>query len=280
MITLIGEWSDRFFPELQIWFRRDGRITYRNLSSTRQIAAIAALACVLVLIAYLGCRFLHFGHVVLLRNQAVTQANSDVAFLTEELTRLRATSVAAENRADLLGQRHDQLAEGLAAAQRQLAELERERDEALAHARRSASELQAERNRLLSQQNANQNEHEPSPSMASGFAPAKLGATTTNTSPSATGMGSRVAALLASTGLGIERLLGDIGGSNGRAEGGPFVPLGDAMTTDEKARREKLLEAVVKALPLSAPLDHYLVTSSLRVTDRPLQSSAGVSSWN
>jgi murein DD-endopeptidase MepM/ murein hydrolase activator NlpD len=75
------------------------------------------------------------------------------------------------------------------------------------------------------------------------------------------GAGHRIETLLASTGLDVKKLLKDISASSPKAEGGPFVPLGDAMTASEEARRHKLLEKLMETLPLRAPLDHYRVTS-------------------
>jgi murein DD-endopeptidase MepM/ murein hydrolase activator NlpD len=71
----------------------------------------------------------------------------------------------------------------------------------------------------------------------------------------------KIEALIAATGLDIGRLVDDVGTQRPAAEGGPFVPLGDATRAGEDARRHKLLESLVDTLPLRAPLDHYRVES-------------------
>ncbi|HEX4111289.1 MAG TPA: peptidoglycan DD-metalloendopeptidase family protein [Stellaceae bacterium] len=75
------------------------------------------------------------------------------------------------------------------------------------------------------------------------------------------GSGSKIEALIASTGLDVHKLLSDGGESFSRAEGGPFVPLGDATQAGAEARRHRLLDKLMETLPLRAPLDHYWVAS-------------------
>ncbi|MGH7073525.1 MAG: peptidoglycan DD-metalloendopeptidase family protein [Stellaceae bacterium] len=73
--------------------------------------------------------------------------------------------------------------------------------------------------------------------------------------------GHRIEKLLASTGLDVKKLLHDINLTTPRDEGGPFIPLGDAMSASQETRRHKLLEKLIETLPLRAPLNHYFVSS-------------------
>jgi murein DD-endopeptidase MepM/ murein hydrolase activator NlpD len=84
----------------------------------------------------------------------------------------------------------------------------------------------------------------------------------------------KIEALIASTGLDVGRLLSDVSDSHA-AEGGPFVPLGDATRAGADARRHKLLEKLVDTLPLRAPLDHYRVESPFGARRDPFNHRRG-----
>jgi murein DD-endopeptidase MepM/ murein hydrolase activator NlpD len=71
----------------------------------------------------------------------------------------------------------------------------------------------------------------------------------------------RIETLLASTGLDARKLLDNLVGSRPYAEGGPFIPLGDAMSAKARARRQMLVTELTNILPIRAPLVHYRVTS-------------------
>lgn len=65
--------------------------------------------------------------------------------------------------------------------------------------------------------------------------------------------------LVASTGLDLRRYLGTLRAPTD--EGGPFIPLDPRLEAQRDSERQKQLEALVKTLPLAAPLVHYTVTS-------------------
>lgn len=87
--------------------------------------------------------------------------------------------------------------------------------------------------------------------------------------------GGRIEAVIASTGLNVSKLLADVGGSSARAEGGPFVPFGDATRAGADARRHKMLEKLAETLPLRAPLDHYRVESPFGARRDPFNHRHG-----
>lgn len=97
----------------------------------------------------------------------------------------------------------------------------------------------------------------------------------TATAPVARRAGSKIEALIASTGLDVGRLLNDASGDSRIAEGGPFVPLGDATRAGSDARRHKMLEKLVETLPLRAPLDHYRVESPFGARRDPFNHRRG-----
>lgn len=87
--------------------------------------------------------------------------------------------------------------------------------------------------------------------------------------------GSKIEALIASTGLDVGRLLSDVSSDSRVSEGGPFVPLGDATRAGSEARRHRLLEKLVETLPLRAPLDHYRVESPFGARRDPFNHRRG-----
>lgn len=89
------------------------------------------------------------------------------------------------------------------------------------------------------------------------------------------GSGGKIEALIASTSLDMHKLLSDVGDGPAHAEGGPFVPLGDATRIGADARRHKMLEKLAETLPLRAPLDHYRVESPFGARHDPFNHRRG-----
>jgi murein DD-endopeptidase MepM/ murein hydrolase activator NlpD len=86
---------------------------------------------------------------------------------------------------------------------------------------------------------------------------------------------SKIEQLISSTGLDVGRLIGDVALTHVAAEGGPFVPMGDAARAGEDSRRHKMLESLVDTLPLRAPLDHYRVESPFGARRDPFNHRRG-----
>jgi murein DD-endopeptidase MepM/ murein hydrolase activator NlpD len=363
---------------LQVLFRRGGRVSYFNLTLSRQVTLIAVTLCAILFIAYIGLRFEHFGNVVLSRNHMLADADREKAALSQQIEALRDTLAEAESRAESVGEDNDQLMARLTAVQQRVAVLERQRDQAVAEAAKqfkqrdvsrtkaladaqdeitkldsARAKLQADRSDIeqklasahdklntkssnlvaLSKELDKKSDllrHSDSNQVAlqtriqaleKELADSNLTTTTykadlaaiqsrldslqverdklvarrdhalaiqpdngtTRTapiniskaepiektasfdvekvSPLRSGSGTKIEALIASTGLDVHKLLSDGGTSLARAEGGPFVPLGDATQAGADARRHRLLDKLMDTLPLRAPLDHYWVAS-------------------
>jgi len=89
--------------------------------------------------------------------------------------------------------------------------------------------------------------------------------------------GGRVAQLervLASTGVDVKRLFAQFGVNRG--EGGPFIPVSRGSVQPETMSAEKVaaLGRLVKALPVSAPLDSYELGSPFGVRGDPINGHA------
>ncbi len=149
MIKSVIEWGERLFPDFQILFRRGGRITYVNLTATRQVTALAIALFAFLFLGYLGLRFQHFGHVVLSRNHLLADADRERLDLSQEIDALRDTLAEAESRAEAVGEENDRLTAALADSQKRIALLEKERDHAVADARKQFKQRDAERAKAL-----------------------------------------------------------------------------------------------------------------------------------
>jgi murein DD-endopeptidase MepM/ murein hydrolase activator NlpD len=139
--------------------------------------------------------------------------------------------------------------------------------------------LQVERDKLIARRDdalANRPlENSATRSVPATVAKAETASTADMASTLRGGAGNKVEALIASTGLDVHKLLRDVAESSSRAEGGPFVPLGDATRAGADARRHKLLDKLVDTLPLRAPLEHYWVASPFGARRDPFNHRRG-----
>jgi murein DD-endopeptidase MepM/ murein hydrolase activator NlpD len=67
--------------------------------------------------------------------------------------------------------------------------------------------------------------------------------------------------VLASTGIDVEKLLGNLNGARD-GEGGPFIPFNKSNLTPADSARAEQLRTILKTLPLAAPLAHYELGST------------------
>src|SRR5665213_3097673 len=83
------------------------------------------------------------------------------------------------------------------------------------------------------------------------------------------------ARVLASAGVDVRYLFAELGVNRG--EGGPFIPVSRGQVPDTTLSPEKLaaLRAMVKALPVTAPLQNYEVSSPFGVRGDPENGHAG-----
>ncbi|HZK88530.1 MAG TPA: peptidoglycan DD-metalloendopeptidase family protein [Stellaceae bacterium] len=83
------------------------------------------------------------------------------------------------------------------------------------------------------------------------------------------------ARVLASAGVDVRHLFAEFGVNRG--EGGPFIPVSRGQVPDTTLSPEKLaaLRAMVKALPVTAPLQNYEVSSPFGVRGDPENGHAG-----
>ena len=83
------------------------------------------------------------------------------------------------------------------------------------------------------------------------------------------------ARVLASAGVDVRHLFSEFGVNRG--EGGPFIPVPRGQVPPDTMTPEKLaaLRAMVKVLPVSAPLESYRVTSPFGVREDPENERAG-----
>jgi len=126
----------------------------------------------------------------------------------------------------------------------------------------SAPDTQAEPQRVAGVLNAPERNATPSPLAAPAAVASAAGAVVNAPAVIAHGAVDQFARVLASAGVDVRHLFSEYGVN--RAEGGPVVPLsrGQAIT-DATLSPEKLaaLRAMVKTLPVSAPLNSYEITS-------------------
>jgi murein DD-endopeptidase MepM/ murein hydrolase activator NlpD len=89
------------------------------------------------------------------------------------------------------------------------------------------------------------------------------------------GVADQFARVLASAGVDVRHLFAEFGVN--RAEGGPFVPVRPGQTVSSGLSPEKLaaLRAMIKTLPVSAPLTEYRVTSPFGVRADPENDREG-----
>jgi murein DD-endopeptidase MepM/ murein hydrolase activator NlpD len=203
--------------------------------------------------------------------QTLSAKSSSVAALSKELAKDRDLLRHSDSNQVALQTRIQMLEKELAQANLATGQFKAQ----LANIESRLGGLAAERDRLLAQRDTLRNAQRQGglvgkalDNRATAAALAKIGnaeSARVNSSDVATAIpavaGHRIERLLASTGLNLKKLLHDISISEPQAEGGPFIPLGDAMTAGEEARRHKLLQKLVETLPLRAPLDHYYVSS-------------------
>ena len=67
--------------------------------------------------------------------------------------------------------------------------------------------------------------------------------------------------VLASTGIDVEKLLGNLNGAQ-EGEGGPFIPFNKKDIAAANGARAEQLRKILKTLPLAAPLAHYEIGST------------------
>jgi len=96
--------------------------------------------------------------------------------------------------------------------------------------------------------------------------------------------------LVASTGLDVENLLGQVDGF-GNAQGGPFIPADDLLSADTayelkvsvammelRLNRWDALQQLVTHLPLAAPLEHYEINSDFGYRRDPINGRSALHS--
>jgi murein DD-endopeptidase MepM/ murein hydrolase activator NlpD len=89
------------------------------------------------------------------------------------------------------------------------------------------------------------------------------------------GSGGDLESLIASTGIDIERYVGDLAAPAPTAdEGGPYIAFDPASAAQQKQRQAQLL-ALAKSLPLAAPLAHYTVESPFGPRIDPINHREG-----
>jgi len=109
-------------------------------------------------------------------------------------------------------------------------------------------ELASERDRLRQQLERQTLALAPVPAPAKPAAPALSGGFTS------------LEQLIVSTGVNVDRLLGDLGAAPA-GQGGPFIALNPKRSAADEQRRTQELQKIVKSLPLAAPLAHFQVES-------------------
>jgi murein DD-endopeptidase MepM/ murein hydrolase activator NlpD len=139
---------DRVFPEFQILFRRGGRVTYANLTASKQAVILTSVVCAVVFFVYVGARVHHFGHIMQSRSGSLEEADRDRSALVQENAALRDALAEAESRASSIGDENDKLTAAIADAQKRISALESERGAVLADAQRQIDALDAERAEL------------------------------------------------------------------------------------------------------------------------------------
>jgi murein DD-endopeptidase MepM/ murein hydrolase activator NlpD len=141
------------FPEFQVLFRRGGRVAYLNLTGMRQALMVAVTLAALLIVAYIGARFQHFGHVVDSRNGELVQADQDKSALRMEIAALQKSLAATQRLAAAAGAESAKLGQSLAQAQTKLDSMQGERARSLVDAQKRIDALETERNRELAERN-------------------------------------------------------------------------------------------------------------------------------
>ncbi|HXC28030.1 MAG TPA: peptidoglycan DD-metalloendopeptidase family protein [Stellaceae bacterium] len=139
----------------------------------------------------------------------------------------------------------------------------------------AAPDAQAEPQRVAGVLNAPQRSEAPSPAAASAAIASAAGAVVNAPVVVAHGAVDQFARVLASAGVDVRHLFSEFGVN--RDEGGPFVPAPAGATAPNTLSPEKLaaLRAMVKTLPVSAPLAEYRITSPFGVRADPENDRAG-----
>ena len=139
----------------------------------------------------------------------------------------------------------------------------------------AATGAQVEPQRVAGVLNAPQQNEAPSPAAASAAVASAAGAVVNAPVVVAHGAVDQFARVLASAGVDVRHLFAEFGVN--RDEGGPFIPAPAGATAPNTMSPEKLaaLRAMVKTLPVSAPLGEYRVTSPFGVRADPENDRAG-----
>lgn len=151
MITLVRQWGDRFFPDLQILFRRSGGVSYFNFTGPQQVAAVVGTAGLIAVAAFFGLRHEPVSRIALTRGRAPVVAGRENSGLAQQLAAMRDALAEAESRAEAVGEQNDELNARVNAMQRRLASLGKAHGRAAALSNQNetlAAQLDSARRRL------------------------------------------------------------------------------------------------------------------------------------